>query len=128
MPHLILSSLALVYRELMWPATLKCTAQRSGFASLTRERLGGTWDLFNYPGIRSDSHMHVFSYSFKPWTYDKSISDAETILNYLNETAQEYAIEQHIQYDSPINKIAWSTAKNVWTVFGHNEGNSISKL
>ena len=58
-------------------------------------------DLFNYPGIRSDSDMHVFSYSFKPWTYDKSISDAETILNYLNETAQEYAIEQHIQYNAP---------------------------
>ena len=90
-----------------------------------RERLGGTWDLFKYPGIRSDSDMHVFSYSFKPWTYDKSISDAETILNYLNETAQEYAIEQHIQYNSPIDKIAWSTTKNVWTVFGHNEGNSI---
>ena len=123
---MILSSLAQVYRELMRPAILKCIAQRSGFASLKPENgwaVPGT--SFKYPGIRSDSDMHVFSYSFKPWTYDKSISDAETILNYLNETAQEYAIEQHIQYNSPIDKIAWSTTKNVWTVFGHNEGNSI---
>lgn len=90
-----------------------------------RERLGGTWDLFKYPGIRSDSDMHVFSYSFKPWTYHKSISDAATILKYLNETAQEYDVAQHIEYNSPINKIVWSSTQKQWVVYGNNEGNTI---
>ena len=51
-----------------------------------RNNIGGTWDLFKYPGIRSDSDMHTFAYSFKPWTYNKTISDGPTIMKYLNET------------------------------------------
>lgn len=90
-----------------------------------RNKLGGTWDLFKYPGIRSDSDMHIFSYSFKPWTHSKSISDAKTILAYLNETVQEYGIGQHIQYNSPIDKIAWSSTDKQWKVYGKTAGKAI---
>ena len=64
-----------------------------------RSGIGGTWDLFKYPGIRSDSDMHTFSYRFKPWTHKKTISDAATIMDYLQETVTEYDIEKHIQYN-----------------------------
>ena len=83
-----------------------------------RDAIGGTWDLFKYPGIRSDSDMHTFSYSFKPWTYHKSISDAETILKYLKETVQEYRIDEHIQFNSRIEKITWSSKEKKWMVYG----------
>ena len=86
-----------------------------------RSNIGGTWDLFKYPGIRSDSDMHTFSYSFKPWKYHKSISDAETILKYLKETTEEYNVNQHIQFDSFINNISWSSQEKVWRVTGKNK-------
>jgi cation diffusion facilitator CzcD-associated flavoprotein CzcO len=86
-----------------------------------RSNIGGTWDLFKYPGIRSDSDMHTFSYSFKPWNYHKSISDAETILKYLKETAEEYDLDKHIQFDSLIQKISWSSKDKKWTVKGGNK-------
>ncbi|MEO0895283.1 MAG: NAD(P)/FAD-dependent oxidoreductase [Bacteroidota bacterium] len=85
-----------------------------------RENIGGTWDLFKYPGIRSDSDMHTFSYSFKPWTYPKSISDGETIMEYLHETVQEYKIEEHIQFQHFITKANWSSKNNQWTLRGRN--------
>src|ERR1700710_1413523 len=55
----------------------------------SRDRLGGTWDLFRYPGVRSDSDMHTLGYRFRPWTKAKSIADGPSILEYLQETAQE---------------------------------------
>ncbi len=85
-----------------------------------RHTIGGTWDLFKYPGIRSDSDMHTFSYSFKPWTFNKSISDAETIMKYLRETVDEYGIEEFIQYQSPIKSLNWSSEEKLWTVCGQN--------
>src|SRR6516165_8358165 len=57
-----------------------------------RDDLGGTWDLFRYPGIRSDSDMHTLGYSFKPWKADKSIADGPSILSYIKETAEEYGV------------------------------------
>ncbi len=83
-----------------------------------RHAIGGTWDFFTYPGIRSDSDMHTFSYSFKPWTYHQSISDAETILQYLNETVEEYDIRQHIQFNTTITRVSWSSETKRWTVSG----------
>ncbi|HEY6780816.1 MAG TPA: NAD(P)/FAD-dependent oxidoreductase, partial [Thermoleophilaceae bacterium] len=63
-----------------------------------RGELGGTWDLFRYPGIRSDSDMHTLGYAFRPWTEAKAIADGPSILRYVTATAREYGIDQHIRY------------------------------
>ena len=63
-----------------------------------REDLGGTWDLFRYPGIRSDSDMYTLGYAFKPWTHPKAIADGPHILDYLHETVAENHLEQKIRY------------------------------
>ena len=63
-----------------------------------RERLGGTWDLFRYPGIRSDSDMYTLGYSFKPWEQPKAIADGPSILKYVRDTARENGIERHIRF------------------------------
>lgn len=64
-----------------------------------RETSGGTWDLFRYPGIRSDSDMHTLGYNFKPWTEQKAIADGPSILNYVRETSEENGIEPNIRYN-----------------------------
>ena len=70
------------------------------FAVLERRgAIGGTWDLFRYPGIRSDSDMHTLGYDFKPWEAEKSIADGPAILSYMNETADEYRLREHIRFD-----------------------------
>ena len=66
-----------------------------------RDCIGGTWDLFRYPGIRSDSDMFTLGYSFKPWTEPKAIADGPRILNYVRETAAENGIDKHIRYQPP---------------------------
>jgi len=81
-----------------------------------RDRLGGTWDLFRYPGIRSDSSMYTFGYSFRPWTYEKSIADGSTILSYIKETANECGVEQMIQYRHRVAQADWSSAERRWTI------------
>ncbi len=81
-----------------------------------RERLGGTWDLFNYPGIRSDSDMYTLGYSFKPWKEEKAIADGPSILSYLRETAQEYGVDNHILYDHKLINADWDSASARWTV------------
>ena len=82
----------------------------------SRGAMGGTWDLFRYPGIRSDSDMHTLGYSFKPWKHQKAIADGPSILSYINETAQEYGVDQHIQYHQRVTKISWSKATSLWTL------------
>lgn len=81
-----------------------------------RERIGGTWDLFRYPGIRSDSDMYTLGYSFKPWTNPKAIADGPSILAYLEETAREYGIDRHIRFGLHVKKASWSTDEARWTV------------
>ena len=81
-----------------------------------RERLGGTWDLFRYPGIRSDSDMFTFGYSFKPWNEPKAISDGESIRNYLDEAAREFHIAEHIRYRHRARRASWSSEDALWTV------------
>ncbi|MDQ0464534.1 cation diffusion facilitator CzcD-associated flavoprotein CzcO [Caulobacter ginsengisoli] len=81
-----------------------------------RASMGGTWDLFRYPGIRSDSDMHTLGYSFKPWKQAKSIADGPSILDYVHETAAEYKIDEHIRYNHKAISAAWSTADAAWTV------------
>ena len=71
-----------------------------------RESMGGTWDLFRYPGIRSDSDMHTLGYNFKPWREAKAIADGPSILNYVKETAAEHGINSHIRYQHMVRKAA----------------------
>jgi cation diffusion facilitator CzcD-associated flavoprotein CzcO len=81
-----------------------------------RECIGGTWDLFRYPGIRSDSDMFTLGYSFKPWTEPKAIADGSRILNYVRETAAENGIDKHIRYRHRVKRAAWSTPDARWNV------------
>ena len=81
-----------------------------------RESSGGTWDLFRYPGIRSDSDMFTLGYSFKPWTGAKSIADGADILDYVRSTAAEHGVEEHIRYSTKVVAADWSAADARWTV------------
>ncbi|MFI6778930.1 flavin-containing monooxygenase [Nocardia sp. NPDC050412] len=81
-----------------------------------RESLGGTWDLFRYPGIRSDSDMFTLGYPFKPWRDAKSIADGPSILRYVEETAAEFGIDRHIRYGTKVVGADWSTASARWTL------------
>lgn len=81
-----------------------------------RDDLGGTWDLFRYPGVRSDSDMHTLGYSFKPWTAKKSIADGPAILDYLRETVAENDIEQHIRFGRQVTSAKWSSYDATWTL------------
>ena len=72
-----------------------------------RDAMGGTWDLFRYPGIRSDSDMHTLGYKFKPWRESKAIADGPSILNYVHEAAAEHDIDRHIRYRHRIVKAVW---------------------
>lgn len=81
-----------------------------------RQAIGGTWDLFRYPGIRSDSDMYTLGYNFKPWTNPKAIADGPSIRDYIRETARENGIDRHIRYGHKILKSSWSTADALWTV------------
>ncbi|HEU4737388.1 MAG TPA: NAD(P)/FAD-dependent oxidoreductase [Solirubrobacterales bacterium] len=81
-----------------------------------REELGGTWDLFRYPGIRSDSDMHTLGYRFKPWTAAKSISDGESILDYVRETARDARIDTKIRFQHRVVRAEWSSEEALWTV------------
>jgi cation diffusion facilitator CzcD-associated flavoprotein CzcO len=81
-----------------------------------RDAIGGTWDLFRYPGIRSDSDLYTFGYEFKPWVHEKSIAGADAILDYLRETARENGIDRHIRFRRKVTAAAWSSADACWTV------------
>jgi len=81
-----------------------------------REAIGGTWDLFRYPGIRSDSDMFTLGYSFRPWTAAKSIADGPSILDYVRDTASEGGIERHIRFQHRVARVEWSSADARWTV------------
>lgn len=81
-----------------------------------RKAMGGTWDLFRYPGIRSDSDMYTLGYNFKPWRESKAIADGPSILNYIHETAAENDIERHIRFERRIVNASWSTDNASWTL------------
>ncbi|MBC7709079.1 MAG: NAD(P)/FAD-dependent oxidoreductase [Rhizobacter sp.] len=81
-----------------------------------RSSIGGTWDLFRYPGIRSDSDMYTLGYSFKPWEERKAIADGPSILKYVRDTAHENDIERHVRFGHTATRAAWSTADARWTL------------
>ncbi len=82
----------------------------------SRDSIGGTWDLFRYPGIRSDSDMFTLGYSFRPWTGEKSIADGHSILQYIKDTASEEGIDQHIRFRHRIVSADWSSDEARWHV------------
>jgi len=88
----------------------------------SRERMGGTWDLFRYPGVRSDSDMHTLGYSFKPWLSAKSIADGPAIRDYIKESAAEFGVDQHIQYERKVVAASWDSATARWTLTLENNG------
>ncbi len=81
-----------------------------------REAIGGTWDLFRYPGIRSDSDMYTLGYAFKPWREAKAIADGPSILKYVREVAKDDDIERHIRFSHKVTAASWSSADARWTV------------
>ena len=81
-----------------------------------RDAIGGTWDLFRYPGIRSDSDMYTLGYRFRPWKDAKAIADGPSILNYVRETAEANGIDKHIRYGHQVKRASWSSDDAVWTV------------
>ena len=93
----------------------ECPGQRVCILE-SRDQLGGTWDLFRYPGIRSDSDMHTLGYAFRPWTGDRAIADGESILDYLRATAQEHGLERLIRYQHRVTSASWSSSEGRWTV------------
>jgi cation diffusion facilitator CzcD-associated flavoprotein CzcO len=94
----------------------KYCPQKSYVILEQRERIGGTWDLFRYPGIRSDSDMLTMSYSFRPWTKATSISPGVAIREYITATAQESGIDGHIRFGHEIRRAAWSSEEARWEV------------
>ncbi|GAA4341138.1 NAD(P)/FAD-dependent oxidoreductase [Variovorax defluvii] len=81
-----------------------------------RQSLGGTWNLFRYPGVRSDSDMYTLGYSFRPWTDEKSVAAGPTILQYLRDTAREHGIDKLIRYGHRLRRADWSSEEAAWTV------------
>jgi cation diffusion facilitator CzcD-associated flavoprotein CzcO len=96
---------------------LRSRVPQKSYAILeARESIGGTWDLFRYPGIRSDSDMHTLGYRFKPWTASKAIADGQSILSYVRETARESGIEQKVRFGHRVVRAEWSSEDARWTV------------
>jgi cation diffusion facilitator CzcD-associated flavoprotein CzcO len=91
-----------------------------------RDGLGGTWDLFKYPGVRSDSDMHTLGFSFKPWTEAKSIADGPSILQYLKQTVAQFGIDKNIRYGQLVTQAQWSTEDAQWTVTSTNKATGTS--
>ena len=101
---------------------LKKSCPNKSFAILEgRESLGGTWDLFKYPGIRSDSDMHTLGYRFKPWIHDKSIADGPSILEYLNETVDENNLKKNILINHKVKSANWNSDKSLWELEINNK-------
>lgn len=92
-----------------------CPAKSFGILE-SRNAIGGTWDLFRYPGIRSDSDMYTLGYAFKPWREGKAIVDGPAILNYVKTTASENSLDQKIHYNHRATRYSWSSRNALWTV------------
>jgi cation diffusion facilitator CzcD-associated flavoprotein CzcO len=100
-------------------AAWRLTHERPGtrYALLeARDAIGGTWDLFRYPGVRSDSDMFTLSYPFRPWRGEKSIADGESIRRYISDTADEGGITPHIRFGTRVVGASWSSEEARWTV------------
>ena len=98
----------------------------SSFAILERRgAIGGTWDIFRYPGIRSDSDMHTLGYDFKPWSAEKAIADGTAIREYVNATADEYGVRQHIRFEHQLKAADWCSERSQWILSVELAGNTV---
>jgi len=96
---------------------LKARCPRHRFAILeARQELGGTWSLFRYPGVRSDSDMYTFGFSFRPWTASRAIVDGASILQYLKDTARDHGLEDTMRFGHSVQRASWSSKTARWTV------------
>ncbi|SCE87032.1 Predicted flavoprotein CzcO associated with the cation diffusion facilitator CzcD [Micromonospora matsumotoense] len=86
-----------------------------------RDAIGGTWDLFRYPGIRSDSDMFTLGYSFQPWTDPKAIADGDAIRRYVRETARRYGVDEHIRFRHRVLRAGWDSTTARWTVHARRD-------
>ena len=91
-----------------------------------RDAIGGTWDLFRYPGIRSDSDMHTLGYNFKPWPGAKSIADGPSIRQYVRDTAREHGIDKHIRFHHRVTGASWSSKDARWTISAEHDGKPVT--
>ena len=98
-------------------AHLRMNCPGKTFAILEgRDAMGGTWDLFRYPGVRSDSDMYTLGYRFRPWTDPKAIADGPAILKYIRETSAVYDLDKDIRYNHRVRRAEWSSRESRWTV------------
>ena len=81
-----------------------------------RSNMGGTWDLFKYPGVRSDSDLQSYSFPWRPWTKDNPLATGESIVEYLKESAELYGIDKKIQYRHKVKEASWVSRNQVWTL------------
>jgi monooxygenase len=91
-----------------------------------RDAIGGTWDLFRYPGVRSDSDMHTLGYRFRPWARPDAIADGASILRYVRDTAAETGIDQHIRFGHQVISATWSSDDAEWTVRASRDGETVT--
>ena len=91
-----------------------------------REDLGGTWDLFRYPGIRSDSDMFTLGYRFRPWTGERAIAEGPAILQYVHDTAREHGVDAKVRYGVRVERADWSTDDAIWTVHASRDGEPVT--
>ncbi|GAB1256063.1 NAD(P)/FAD-dependent oxidoreductase [Aurantivibrio plasticivorans] len=91
----------------------------------SRDALGGTWDLFRYPGIRSDSDMHTLGFSFNPWPDAKAIADGPAIKRYINDTADKFSVTPHIRLSHRVTQAFWSDETQRWTITVQHGGNTL---
>src|SRR6516164_9182147 len=98
-----------------WHLQKKCP-RKSYIILERREASGGTWDLFRYPGVRSDSDMYTLGYRFRPWKEAKAIADGPAILKYIREVASDFGIDRKIRYRHKVVAASWSTEEAQWTV------------
>ncbi|HZZ97345.1 MAG TPA: NAD(P)/FAD-dependent oxidoreductase [Jatrophihabitantaceae bacterium] len=101
--------------------------QRSYAILERRHNIGGTWDLFRYPGVRSDSDMYTFGFNFRPWLDTKVLADGTSIRNYVNETAAEYGVPEHITFGRKATDASWSSEDGRWTVSAVDEAGGASE-
>jgi monooxygenase len=105
-----------------WHLQQRCPG-RSYAILEARDAIGGTWDLFRYPGVRSDSDMYTLGYHFKPWHKTRAIADGNEIRAYVRETAREHGIDKKIRFGHKVTAAAWSSDKARWTVdIAHEDG------
>ena len=94
-----------------------------------RSAMGGTWDLFRYPGVRSDSDMYTLGYRFRPWRDAKAIADGPAILNYIRDTAREFGVDKLIRYGHRVQRASWSSEEAHWTVEAETgQGNAVARF